>query len=58
MPAAPFATDDDLAAVLTYIRRAFGNQADPVEPGAVARVRAETAARAAPWTERELLEID
>lgn len=57
MPAAPFAQDEQLAALLTYIRRGFGNTADPVTPDTVARVRAETADRATPWTEAELLDI-
>ncbi|HZW10345.1 MAG TPA: c-type cytochrome [Phycisphaerales bacterium] len=54
MPAAPFHADEDVAAVLTYIRRSFGNTADPVSPEAVARTRAETR-RSRPWTEGELL---
>ncbi|MBK7405857.1 MAG: c-type cytochrome [Phycisphaerales bacterium] len=57
MPAAPLPTDEDLAAVLTFVRRAFGNQADPVDPSTVARVRAETMGRPGPWTEPELLEV-
>ncbi|QKK10044.1 MAG: cytochrome c [Planctomycetota bacterium] len=57
MPAAPFAKDEEIAALLTYIRRGFGNDADPVTPDTVARVRAETADRATPWTEAELLDI-
>jgi mono/diheme cytochrome c family protein len=32
--------DEDVAALLTYLRNAFGNQAAPVEPGTVADVRA------------------
>lgn len=31
--------DDDLAAVLTYIRTSFGNKADPIIPAQVAAVR-------------------
>jgi mono/diheme cytochrome c family protein/glucose/arabinose dehydrogenase len=57
MPAAPFAADSDIAAVLTYIRRAFGNTADPITPATVASTRAETSSRTKPWTEPELLEI-
>ncbi len=56
MPAAPFARDEEIAALLTYIRRGFGNTAAPVTPDTVARIRAETADRATPWTEPELLE--
>ena len=50
-------TDEEIAALLTYIRRGFGNDADPVTPETVAGVRAETADRATPWTEAELLDI-
>ena len=57
MPAAPFAKDEEIAALMTYIRRGFGNDADPVTPDTVARIRAETADRATPWTEAELLDI-
>ena len=57
MPAAPFPDDEQIASLLTYIRRSFGNTADPVDPKTVARIRAETADRPNPWTEPELLEI-
>ncbi len=52
----PMATLDDeqLAAILTYIRRAWGHEAGPVSPGTVARVRAGSAGRKAPWTVSEL----
>jgi mono/diheme cytochrome c family protein/glucose/arabinose dehydrogenase len=46
--------DDQLASVLTYIRREWGNGADPVTPDAVKAVRAATAARTRPWTDAEL----
>lgn len=57
MPAAPFPDDEQIASLLTYIRRGFGNTADPVHPRTVARIRAETADRPTPWTEPELLDI-
>lgn len=40
MPAYDYLTDREIAAVLTYIRKNFGNQAGPVTPEEVARVRA------------------
>jgi mono/diheme cytochrome c family protein/glucose/arabinose dehydrogenase len=49
--------DHDVAAVLTYIRRAWDHGAAPVTPARVKAVRAETASRALPWTEAELLKI-
>jgi mono/diheme cytochrome c family protein len=46
--------DPQLAAVLTYVKREFGNQSTPVAPATVARVRAATADRTRPWTDPEL----
>jgi mono/diheme cytochrome c family protein len=50
-------TDDQIAGVLTYIRREWGQRGDPVDPAAVAAVRKSTAERTRPWTEDELLAI-
>ena len=47
--------DLSVAALLTYVRRAWENTADPVDPALVARVRMETADRQLPWTAAELL---
>lgn len=46
--------DDQIAAVLTYIRASFGNNAPPVSPDLVKQVREVTASRNRPWTEAEL----
>jgi mono/diheme cytochrome c family protein len=46
--------DPEVAAVLTYVRSSWGNDAPPVTAAAVARVRAATAQRRAPWTAPEL----
>lgn len=46
--------DQQLAAILTYVRREFGNQAALVTPEKIAAVRAATADRAKPWTDAEL----
>jgi mono/diheme cytochrome c family protein len=46
--------DDELAAVMTYIRSSWGNKAPAVRPETVARVRQESAGRTAPWTAVEL----
>jgi mono/diheme cytochrome c family protein/glucose/arabinose dehydrogenase len=48
-------TDDQAAAVLTYIRRQWGNVGSPVEPATVREVRAETAGRARPWSHDEIV---
>ena len=47
-------TDEWVANIASYVRNNFGNNAGMVTPADVARVRAETAARKAPWTLPEL----
>jgi mono/diheme cytochrome c family protein/glucose/arabinose dehydrogenase len=47
-------SDDDLAAVLTYVRREWGQTGTPVEPSVIRQVRAQTAGRERPWTNDEL----
>jgi mono/diheme cytochrome c family protein len=47
--------DDQIAAVLTYIRREWGQRGDPVDPAIVKTTRAQTASRTRPWTHDELL---
>jgi mono/diheme cytochrome c family protein len=47
-------TDEQIADVLTYIRRAWGQAAAPVTPAEVAPVRAATVGRTRPWTDQEL----
>ena len=54
MPPQRNLTDEDIAAVLTYIRNAWGNQAYLITPDQAADVRMETAAREQPWTDPEL----
>lgn len=46
--------DEKIAGVLTYIRRAWGNAAPPIEPALVAAVRRETSGRTLPWRAEEL----
>lgn len=55
MPGFGAALDDaQIAAVLTYVRRAWGNRAPPVSPDLVAAVRQATAGRELAWTAEEL----
>ena len=49
--------DDQIAAVLTYIRREWGQTGSPVEPSAVKPVRPAVAGRPRPWTNDELLKL-
>jgi mono/diheme cytochrome c family protein len=57
MPALPTLTDEEVAAVLTYVRREWEHGASPVTVEAVKRVRAETAGRADMWTAPELQKL-
>ena len=54
MPPMGSLDDQQLAAILTYIRRAWGHQAESVSPEVIERVRAESRGRQAPWTVDEL----
>ena len=46
--------DTQIAAILTYARREFGNDARAVSPTRVKEVRAAGAGRERPWSDREL----
>ena len=54
MPAAGFLTDEQIAGVLTYIRREWDHEAAPVPLDLVQKIRAETKGRTDAWTEGEL----
>lgn len=54
MPPAPLADDREFAAVMSFIRANFGNNADPVSPDLVAKVRAASRGRTRPWKPDEL----
>jgi len=47
-------SDAEIAAVLTYVRSSWGNRAEAVTAEQVARERAATIGRTAPWTAGEL----
>ena len=47
--------DEETAAVLTFVRNTWGNQASPVTADLVARVRQETGSRSTFWSPDELL---
>ena len=50
-------SDEDLAAVLSYMRQAWGNKAPPVTPEQIKKIKAEVGARQLPFTEEELMKI-
>jgi putative membrane-bound dehydrogenase-like protein len=54
MPPMGTLSDQQLAAILTYIRGAWGHDAAPVSAETVARIRAASAGRQTPWTPAEL----
>jgi mono/diheme cytochrome c family protein len=47
-------TDEQLAAVLSYIRQSWGNKASEITPEQVKAVRAEVGSRSQAWTIQEL----
>lgn len=47
-------SDAEVAAVLTYVRSAWGNKASAVTAADVAKERAATASRSTPWTAGDL----
>jgi mono/diheme cytochrome c family protein/glucose/arabinose dehydrogenase len=57
MPPVNVLSDDEIAALLTYIRREWGHTASPITPGYIAKVRQATESREEAWTEPELLKI-
>jgi mono/diheme cytochrome c family protein len=54
MPPLAALSDDEIASVLTYARRAWGNSASAVEPDVVKEIRGLTKLRTRPWTAEEL----
>ncbi len=55
MPAQSFQTDEQIAAVLTYVRNSFGNTASPVKPEQVKALRGEVGKP--PLTEADLVPV-
>ncbi len=47
-------SNTDIASVLTYVRREWGNQADPIESRTISQLRIQAQGRTVPWTEEEL----
>ncbi|MEM8486202.1 MAG: c-type cytochrome [Bacteroidota bacterium] len=55
MPGHSVLDDRELSAILTYIRRAWDNNATPIDARTVSRVRHRSQGRVVPWTVDELL---
>jgi mono/diheme cytochrome c family protein len=56
-PLGSMLSDDQIAAVLTYVRREWGQTGTPVEPSTVTSIRKLTAGRPRPWTNEELSKL-
>ena len=49
--------DEDIAAVLTFVRNSWGNKAPAVDPALVKPIRDQTADKGGAWTPADLLKI-
>jgi mono/diheme cytochrome c family protein len=56
-PVGSVLSDDQIAAVLSYVRREWGQTGSSVDPATVKTVRELTAGRTRPWTNDELLAL-
>src|SRR4029078_11008752 len=56
-PVGSVLSDDQIAGVLTYVRREWGQPGSAVDPAAVKSVRAMTADRTRPWKHDELMAL-
>ncbi len=56
-PVGSVLSDDQIAGVLTYVRREWGQPGSAVDPATVKSVRELTAGRTRPWTNDELLAL-
>jgi glucose/arabinose dehydrogenase/mono/diheme cytochrome c family protein len=54
MPPLRSLDDETIAAILTYIRRSWGHESDPISPDQVHVARGQTEDREEPWTDAEL----
>jgi mono/diheme cytochrome c family protein len=57
MPPLAMLSDEEVAAVLTYVRRAWGQSATAVEPSLVREARGASTGRKRPWTDEELAKV-
>lgn len=57
MPGHDYLSDEDIAAILTYIRQSWGNKAPPIDPETVHQVREETKNKTGTWSPDELRKV-
>ena len=53
----PLLDDKKIAGVLTYVRRSWGNNAPPIQPHTITKIRQATSDRIPPWTVDELMKV-
>ena len=53
-----YLNDEEVAALLTYVRTSWGNLASPITASQVIQVRKATANRTMPWTAEELMQSE
>jgi mono/diheme cytochrome c family protein len=49
--------DEAIAGVLTFVRRSWGHDADPITPAIIAAARADVGTRETPWSDADLEEL-
>lgn len=57
MPPLNVLDDEQIASIMTYVRREWGHAASPITPEFVNKARMETAAKEEPWSEADLRKI-
>jgi len=57
MPPHSYMKDEQLADILTYVRNAWGNRGELVNPEQISRYKS-TYERILPWTEEEITVLD
>ena len=57
MPGMGIFDDEQVAGILTYIRREWEHGGTPLRPETVKKIRAETSQRQEAWTSEELLKV-
>ena len=49
--------DEEVSAVLTFVRNSWGNKALAVDPAPVKKIRADTSDKGGAWTAADLLKV-
>jgi mono/diheme cytochrome c family protein len=57
MPGLSVFDDEQIASIMTYVRREWGHTASPVDPSEVKSIRSQYPGREDMWTVKDLLKI-